>query len=118
MGYKLFLDDVRNPSDWMSRVAFDSSDRAAEDAKWSIARMVEDAMYLVIKYGCPEKMSLDHDLGDMLTGMDFVKWFVEYDMEHNIIPKGFTFAIHSANPVGAKNMQEYLDNYLYQKFLP
>lgn len=35
------------------------------------------------------------------------------DMDGKIeIPKDFYFTVHSANPVGAKNIQEYLMNYL------
>ncbi|WP_371131695.1 cyclic-phosphate processing receiver domain-containing protein [Sulfuricurvum sp.] len=47
------------------------------------------------------------------SGYDFAKWLVEMDMDGKIhIPEDFYFTVHSANPVGAKNIQEYLRNYL------
>lgn len=53
-------------------------------------------------------LSLDHDLGELRTGYDVCKWLVEneyYDGIEQII-------IHSANPVGVKNMLQLLDRYM------
>ena len=31
---------------------------------------------MIEQYGLPTEMSLDHDLGDELTGYDCVKWLI------------------------------------------
>ncbi|MDQ1338405.1 MAG: hypothetical protein QG617_1372 [Campylobacterota bacterium] len=103
MNWQLYLDDTRTP----------------EDYYYIVSRSVEDAQKLVLICGSAEFISFDHDLGvdgdgNLLpTGYDFAKWLVEMDIDGIItIPKGFSFEVHSANPVGAKNIQEYLANYL------
>jgi hypothetical protein len=84
--------------------------------------LVNDAQNLVLTCGVPGFISFDHDLGTddegnlLPTGYDFAKWLVEMDMDDIItIPRNFLFAVHSANPVGAKNIQVYLYNYLTSK---
>ena len=101
--WKLYLDDIRHP----------------DDSNYIIARTVEEAQQLIEKYGVPEHISFDHDLGvddvgNLLpTGYDFVKWLVEMDMDGNIeLSSDFTFMVHSQNPVGAENIRVYLSNYL------
>lgn len=103
MKWKLYIDDLRTPV----------------DATFIIARTVVDAQNLIGTCGVPIFISFDHDLGiddngNLLpTGYDFVKWLVEMDMEGVIIlPDSFDFKVHSQNPVGAKNIREYLQNYL------
>lgn len=49
------------------------------------------------------KMSFDHDLGDVRTGYDVAKR-IEYLAYDNKI-KRFEWKIHSANPVGVKNIR-------------
>ena len=96
----LFLDDERFPP---------------EKGEWSIVRSYEEAVQYCIDNGCPSYASFDHDLGDNSpTGYDFAKWLVESDMEDEggFIPSDFSFYVHSQNPVGAKNIQMYLDGYL------
>jgi len=102
---KLFLDDERFPPDI--------------NLIWVTVRSYEEAVTYCQKHGCPSFISFDHDLGcdkfgnPNKTGYDFVKWLVDMDIEHGtIIPQCFTFTVHSQNPVGAKNIQMYLDNYL------
>lgn len=104
--WKLYLDDIRN----------------IDDPTYIVARTVEEAQHLVEKYGVPEHISFDHDLGvdDMgnllPTGYDFAKWLVEMDMDGDIeLSCNFTFMIHSQNPVGAENIRVYLSNYLALK---
>lgn len=102
--WKLYLDDIRYP----------------EDSTYIIARTVEEAQHLVEKYGVPEHISFDHDLGvdnmgNLLpTGYDFAKWLVEMDGDIEL-SCSFTFMIHSQNPVGAENIRAYLSNYLALK---
>jgi hypothetical protein len=78
----------------------------------------------VLDHGFPDFISFDHDLSDAhyggdyskeKTGYDFAKWLIEYDMDTNIMPEDFAFTVHSMNPVGARNIQRLLENYLRQK---
>lgn len=103
MNWKLFLDDLRHPN---------TSD-------YIVARTVMEAKILIRHKGFPTQISFDHDLGidekDRLleSGYDFAKWMVEADQCGDIsIPLNFTFTVHSANPVGAKNIRSLLENYL------
>lgn len=98
---KMFLDDTRMP----------------EDDSWDIVRSYDDAVNYVKKYGVPRVMSLDHDLGDGKTGYDFVKWLVNEDLSRKlVIPRSIEVTVHSANPVGKKNIESYLTPYLDFKY--
>jgi len=92
MGYNLYLDDIRTPP----------------REGWVIARDFEEAVAIVESRGLPDFISFDHDLGEGLTGYDFAKWLVELAMRTK---STISFFVHSANPVGAKNIQAYIDNY-------
>jgi len=98
MSYRLYLDDVRTPT----------------EGNWKVVRSFTDAISLIKGLGCPEFISFDHDLGnDSLTGYDLAKWLVEKDLDKpGFIPKNFEFNVHSANPVGAENIERYLNKYL------
>ena len=94
--WALFLDDERYP---------------LNDARnWHIARNLNEAFDLMDDYGIPIHMSLDHDLGEgQRTGMDFVNLFIEDMIEQDLeFPPGFSFYVHSQNPVGAENMRSKL----------
>jgi hypothetical protein len=104
--WKLYLDDLRYPS----------------DKSYTIARSVKDTQKLVNIFGVPTFISFDHDLGVdtkgelLLCGYDFVKWLVQMDMDGLIdLDVKFTFEVHSKNPVGAENIRRYLEQYLNQK---
>lgn len=86
------------------------------------------------KNGLPEIISFDHDLADEhyvpphlwhdyqkskeyqdnqnykeKTGLDCAKWLINYCINKDLsLP---TYTIHSANPVGANNIQGILDNF-------
>ena len=97
MTWKLWLDDIRQ----------------VPDSTWTCAHTVTQAQNLIKKYGVPDSISFDHDLGEGLTGYDFAKWLcIKDDNKECIIPDDFTYTVHSANPVGAKNIQMYMDTYL------
>ena len=95
---KLFLDDVRQPP--------------GDD--FIICRSFDEALNYVKEQGCPNFISFDHDLGWGPDGYDFAKWLIKLDDESNgkFIPKDFIFGVHSANPIGAKNIRTVLDNWL------
>lgn len=110
MDWKLFLDDERYPS----------------DNSWVIARNYHDAVWYVTNYGLPRYISFDHDLAfdhympviigkpQEFTGYDFAKWFANYVMDNDLtLPEKFDFYVHSMNPVGAKNIRDYMSQWLH-----
>lgn len=59
--------------------------------------------------GLPNFISFDHDLGEEKDGYDCAKFLVQYCMNKDCdIPD---YEIHSANPVGTKNISSYLNCY-------
>ncbi len=100
---KLYLDDIREP----------------DNADYVVVRSFDEAMSFVLERGVPEFISFDHDLGCSddgriyPSGYDLAKWLVESDISGLIaIPDNFTFAIHSQNPVGSKNIEMLLSRYM------
>jgi len=104
--YKLYLDDMRYPD-------------IHED--WRIARNYHDAVWMVKNYGLPYHISFDHDLNDIVdyythmmefTGYDFAKWFCDWVLDNQLDLSNFTYYVHSANPVGAANIEAYMKNFM------
>jgi hypothetical protein len=95
---KMYIDDIRNP----------------KTGGFIIVRSSESAIEFMENNGCPDYISFDHDLGDIDTAMLVVKYMVEKDLDNDgtFIPKDFEFNVHSANPVGAANIEGYLNCYL------
>jgi len=105
MRWSLFLDDIRHPK---TRSPYGG---------WVVARSFDEAIVAIVTLGAPSFISFDHDLGeDVPTGMDLAKWLVENDMDRTInLHNDFSFAVHSANPVGAANIEGLLKQYLRVK---
>lgn len=111
MTYSLYLDDERTPK---------------TNRDFIVVRHYDEAVDFVNEFGLPEYVSFDHDLGPEMvynpaigwhpgqgygkTGYQFAKFLVDY-MIDNDIKEMFEYNVHSANPVGAKNIQQYLDNF-------
>jgi hypothetical protein len=108
---KLYLDDLRDP----------------KGEGFIVVRSYDDAVKYCIENGCPDEVSLDHDLGMILvgksiktgdyeapSGFDFAKWLVDTDIDLDgfFIPTNFKWNVHSANPTGAANIAGLLKNYL------
>lgn len=96
---KLFLDDEREPV----------------DKELVTVRNMSDFVMACLDHGCPEYVSFDHDLGyNEPTGMDVVKWMIRKDLDRGgkFIPQTFCFYVHSQNPIGKKNIESELNNYL------
>ena len=103
---KMYLDDLRTP---IERFDF-------------IARSYDEAISIIKKYGIPNYISFDHDLGvdrnDNLlkTGYDLAKWIVDSDLNNDLkLPQDFTYRVHSQNPVGKRNIIYLLKQYLEYK---
>ena len=93
---KLFIDDERFP--------------VTND--FVIVRTSTEAKAFVEKFGCPNFISFDHDLGGDDTSMVFIKWLIERDLDDKIIPSDFDYYIHSQNPIGRQNIDGLLRSYL------
>jgi hypothetical protein len=95
MKWSLFLDDLRDPSYVPPR------------GNYKIARSTAEAILLVEKFGIPEFISFDHDLGKTDRAMDFLK------ILYSKFPDGPVpdFQIHSSNPVGRENIFSYMDSW-------
>jgi hypothetical protein len=136
---RIYLDDVRTPV----------------ENEWIVVRNYEEFLSKIKEIGLKniETISLDHDLGDTAmneyfnnvspnfkldynnieekTGMDCVKWLVNYFYDNNPkrlemnrrdkkdYPINFPYVVvHSANPIGSANMMGYLNNFLMNESQP
>lgn len=122
MGYKLFLDDIREPIhcyEHMIRPIYKEKD-------WVVVRSYDEFVEHITKNGLPDLISFDHDLGndhyqhtsgeipydtfEEKTGYHCAKWLVDYCQDNELtLPE---FMIHSMNPVGGRNIISVLVNYL------
>jgi hypothetical protein len=109
--YKLYLDDVRTPSN-------------PED--WEVVRSYRAFVEFIETYGIPYWVSFDHDLADEhykpdswsdpyveyreKTGLDCAKWLVEYCRERgNRFPQ---WTCHSMNLVGKQRIIDTINDYI------
>jgi hypothetical protein len=100
---KLYLDDIRTP----------------KNDDFIIVRSFQEAIKFVQENGIPNYISFDHDLGcddsDNIypSGYDFAKWLIEMDLDNLYkFPEDFKFNVHSANPIGKRNIEGILNKYL------
>jgi len=103
---KMYLDDLRTPVE-----EFDF-----------VVRSYDEAIEVIKKYGVPDFISFDHDLGKdehgtiLKTGYDLAKWIVENDLNATYnLPRNFSFKVHFQNPVGKENIISLLKSYLKHK---
>lgn len=96
MSYSLFLDDERHPK---------------TERSFIVVRSFDEAVQFVEENGIPEYISFDHDLGTGESGYDFAKWICTYMLDNIGTAKMFEWNVHSANPVGAENINAYLRNF-------
>lgn len=97
MTWKLFLDDVREPT---------------EDS-FILARSSAMAVVLCVQHDeLPEFMSLDHDLGEGDDTMHFLKELYYLWEKMGSDPENIpSYVVHSANPVGTKNIIAYIESW-------
>lgn len=95
----IFLDDIRIPlsDDWI--------------VVKNYAQFIE--LFDTITLDDVKLISLDHDLGETInekTGYDIAKWLVELSIfTKKDLP---VIQCHSANPVGANNIVNFINSYL------
>lgn len=92
---KIYLDDVRDlPSEYVA------------EGGWTVVRHPDDLIALYETLPDIEVISFDHDLGEppTKTGYDVLNWIESYTVA-NMMCWAPEFRIHSANPVGRKNME-------------
>jgi hypothetical protein len=126
----LFLDDFRNPGDCVNYMAFRIQDPAIYTREnWVVVRNYNEFVNYITENGLPYYISFDHDLADEhydpsmyhvnyndvaksfkeKTGYDCAKWLVEYCLDNmKNLPN---FIVHSMNPVGSKNISDYLNDF-------
>ena len=135
MTYKIYLDDLRVPSDSIKHSKIPQL--YVNNNEWVIVRNYDEFVNTITSRQevgqWPMFISYDHDLGiehtkffwdnggfrnppnpddanfTEKTGLDCAKWLCEYVMNNKLPLPGF--AVHSANPVGRKNIQTYLENF-------
>lgn len=105
------------------------------EGDWDIVRNYDQFVKYIEENGLPDLISFDHDLADEhyndlfsdknwvkddndielsygeykeKTGLECAKWLVDYCSDNN--KKLPEFMVHSANPVGKKNIESYLNN--------
>lgn len=110
----IYVDDIREDDSWFNH--------HMKPSVWNtqVCRTYDQTIEFIAKTmkneECMFFLDLDHDLGEgnenelEKSGYDICKWIVE-----NHIPL-VGFHIHSANPVGRKNMQQLLTHYGYEEF--
>lgn len=124
MSYKLYLDDMRNPT---------QSYKTSKNSDWVIVRSYQQFVDTITKCGMPFLISFDHDLADEhypfnepdggirnpkiipydtyreKTGFHCAKWLVEYCMDKNMTLPAYN--VHSANVIGSANITSYLESF-------
>lgn len=119
---KLFLDDFRNPKDAFTLVIPHLKIFWEDD--WDIVRNYDEFVSWIEANGLPDFISFDHDLADEhyedvmnnpkldysqyreKTGLDCAKWLVDWCVDNKLsLPD---YAVHSANPAGRRNIEQYL----------
>lgn len=76
-------------------------ERLPPSDKWTWAKTAEEALEF-LKNDRVEELSFDHDLGEGKTGYDVAKWIEEMAASGALDP--ILWKVHSANPVGRKNI--------------
>lgn len=95
----IYLDDKRTP---------------VSDA-WTVIRTPDDFKAYIRKYGLPDAISFDHDLGAEETGKDCAYWLCEWCIENDKPLDVVTLYTHSANPPGRKRIRSTLQMLLRLK---
>lgn len=85
-----------------------------------VARSSSEAISYIENNGMPSYISFDHDLGGEDTTRTVIMWLINQIIDRNLVfPDGFSFYVHSQNPIGADWIQSTMTNLInFQKFTP
>ena len=126
----LYLDDIRTPTDTIPGYE-----------PWDVVRNYAEFTEYILRNGIPDLISFDHDLArehmedyalqvgqqgfqnpdyqsyKEKTGMDCAAWLCQYAQDNNLRIK--YCSVHSHNPVGAGNIQTFINNFkIYMGWTP
>lgn len=94
----LWLDDFRNPTDYI---------KGDYSTFW--VKNYQDFCKYLNEHGLPDCICFDHDLGEEKSGYDCAKYLVHYCQKRNSdIPE---FDIQSSNSVGKDNIRSLLEGW-------
>lgn len=102
----LWLDDYRNPNDWIDYIKLVYPRMVKEPNVIIWVKSYYEFVEYITNYGLPDAIGFDHDLADEgpneKTGYDAAKFLVEYCLENNVdLPE---FDSQSTNPAGRENI--------------
>lgn len=100
----LYVDDTRDYADWNRDLSYGKAIIQAKTYKEAIK-----VLEFYIEHNSKIIVDLDHDLGGKKTGYDIAKWIVNSGYQN------IRFHVHSANPVGRRNIVELLTHYGYEE---
>ena len=96
-----WVDDLRDPKKFLS-------DRSKNDTVMWL-KSHEDFVRTVIRFGLPDVVWFDHDLGEGKNGKDCADFLVDYCLDGGKpLPE---YHSQSQNPVGRENIIKLLDSY-------
>lgn len=109
----LWLDDYRNPNEWMDYVKMVCPIMVKEPCTIVWVKSYDEFVEYITNRGLPDAIGFDHDLADEgsseKTGYDAAKFLVDYCLENNTdLPE---FGSQSANPAGRENILNLLNNF-------
>ena len=109
----LWLDDYRNPNDWIDYIKLVYPRMVKEPNVVIWVKSYNEFVEYITNYGLPDAIGFDHDLADdgpnEKTGYDAAKFLVEYCLENNAdLPE---FESQSTNPAGRENILNLLNNF-------
>lgn len=102
---RLFLDDERDPREWLPHMGWWRGRDLAELEEWAWAKTALEAIEM-LRAGNVVEVSLDHDLGedaDAGTGYDVLVW-----IEEQVALDGYEpplIHIHTSNPSARDRME-------------
>lgn len=82
-------------------------DERPKPADFDVWLRTADAAIKALRVGGVTHISLDHDLGEEKTGYDVAKFIETEAHSKRLAP--LTVSVHSANPVGRKNIQAAIE---------
>ena len=109
----LWLDDYRNPKNWIDYIknVFPTIVKEKYEIVWLTS--YDESVKYINYYGLPDAIGFDHDLADEgpneKTGYDAAKFLVDYCLDNNEdLPE---FVSQSDNPAGRENILRLLNNF-------